>query len=86
MDTYCNKTELGNEDGVKILDPDVKNALFSALYADHTYKPGTDHGKGAWFQDDDENFHSVLPITQILELDTNATVDPTPFPEGDHHG
>ena len=82
MEIYYNKTELGNEDGVKNLDPDVKNALFSALYLDGTYNSkNPDDGKGAWFQDDDQDFRPVLPITQILELDTNATVDTshTPF-------
>jgi Ca2+-binding RTX toxin-like protein len=78
--SYITKTELGHEDGVKNLDPDVKNALFNALYADGIYDPGKpDDGTKAWFQDDGNHFPGVSPITQILELDTNATVDTNPY-------
>jgi Ca2+-binding RTX toxin-like protein len=78
--SYLTKTELGKEDGVKHLDSDVKNALFNALYGDGIYDPGKpDDGKLALFQDDGNHFPGVTPITQILELDTNATVDTNPL-------
>ena len=51
--SYMTKTELGHEDGVKNLDPDVKNALFQALiYNDGIYDPGKDDGRTASFQED----------------------------------
>jgi Ca2+-binding RTX toxin-like protein len=79
--SYLTKTELGHEDGVKHLDPDVKNALLNALYVDGIYNPGKpDDGTKAWFQDDGNHFPGVSPITQILELDQNAqTVDTNPY-------
>jgi Ca2+-binding RTX toxin-like protein len=79
--SYITKTELGHEDGVKNLDPAVKNALFNALYADGIYQPGNpDDGTKAWFQDDGNHFPGVSPITQILEIDQNArTVDTNPY-------
>jgi Ca2+-binding RTX toxin-like protein len=77
MTVYLTKTELGHEDGVKHLDPDVKNALFQALYHDHIYHPGKDDGTKASFQED-LNFSVFSPTAQILELDTSATVDTNP--------
>jgi Ca2+-binding RTX toxin-like protein len=77
--TYITKTELANEDGVKNLDSDVRNALFNTLYTDHTYNPGPDDGTKAWFQDDGKHVRPVTLTTQIVELDKNATVDTTPF-------
>jgi Ca2+-binding RTX toxin-like protein len=74
--SYLTKTELGKEDGVKNLDTDVKKALLNALYADGIYYHSGDPHETAVFQDDGL---PVTPITQILELDTNATVDTNPL-------
>lgn len=77
--TYVTQTELGQDPGVKHLDPAVKAALFSALDNDGVYSVPypADNGQRAWLQEGDYPGGQPAPFIQILETTdtTNVTTD-----------